>query len=110
MAQEQPKIFAFADSFAVSPQDLHERFLAIYDERSIILDLRGVDTINPSFLAELAQMREYRRQRGLLLGRLVADSRALRAALSAVGFERHCPIFKTLDDAIASFTGAPLYS
>lgn len=102
MLQERPTI--------VLPQALHERFAGFYDDECIIMDLSGVDIVDTVFLAELARLRTYRLGRGLMQGRLVVDSQNVRNALSAVGFERNWPIFKTVDEAVASFDGPPLYA
>lgn len=106
----QPTVLVFENGSTRSPELLNERFLSIYDEPLIVLDLSGVDTIDPFFLSELAQLRVYRRDNGLLLGRLVIDSQNVRSALRAVGFERHWPIYATLEEAVASFDGPPVYA
>lgn len=110
MLQETPRILTVPDCFRASSEELHEQFLGLYDNTHIIIDVTGVDTLDPALLAELAQLRLHRREKGLLLGRLVVDSQNVRNALSAVGFERHWPIFRTRDEAIASFDGPDLYA
>lgn len=111
MLQEQPRIVAFGrDQRVPTTAELHERFLSLYDQSEIILDLRGIDLIGVTFLTELAHLRLYRRNHGLLLGRLVVDSQQARSALSAVGFDRNWPIFKTIEEAIASFDGPQLFA
>ncbi|HKU66485.1 MAG TPA: hypothetical protein VJP85_01800 [Candidatus Baltobacteraceae bacterium] len=75
-----------------------------------MIDLTGIDTIDPALFTQLAQLRRHRHSQGLLRGRLVVDSRNVRNALSAVGFERLWPIFSTLEEAIASFGGPPIYA
>ena len=110
MLQETPRILTVPVCFAASSEELHTQFLGVYDDAHIIIDLAGVDTIDPALLAELAQLRLHRRAKGLLLGRLVVTSPNVRNALSAVGFERHWPIFRTLDEAAASFDGPSLYA
>lgn len=111
MLQEQPRIFAFGREERVpSTGDLHEQFLELYDHPQIILDLRAIDLLGVAFLAELAQLRLHRRTRGLLLGRLVVDSQRVRNALSAVGFERNWPIYRTIEEALASYDGPELYA
>jgi len=89
---------------------LHDRFLPLYDEQHIVIDFTDIDTIDPVFLSELAQLRQHRSDRGLLLGRLVIRSRNIRNAFSAIGFERHWPIYRTREEAIASFSGPPIYA
>lgn len=111
MLQEQPSIAVFGRAERVpEATELHEQFLSLYDRPQIILDLRAIDLIGVPFLTELAHLRLYRRNRGLLVGRLVVESQYVRNALSAVGFERNWPIFKTIEDAIASFDGPQLYA
>lgn len=109
MLQTQPAVLAFG-GFPGSPERLNDRFVRIYDQPLIVLDLTGVDTIDPAFLSEMAQLRVHRREKGLLVGRLVIDSQHVRSALRAVGFERHWPIYETLDEAVASFEGPPIYA
>ncbi len=82
---------------------LHGQFLALYTSEFIVIDLSGIDMLHPDFLAELSQLWRQRERNGLLLGRLVIDSPNVRNALSAIGFERHWPIFSTCDEAVASF-------
>lgn len=106
----QPTVLAFENGSTRSPELLNERFLSIYDDPLIVLDLSGVDTVDPLFLSELAQLRVHRRNKGLLLGRLVIGSQNVRSALRAVGFERHWPIYATLEEAVASFDGPPVYA
>ena len=109
MLPEQPRIVAFGpDDRAPSTADLHERFLTLYDLPQIILDLRAIDLLGVAFLAELAQLRWYRRTHGLPVGRLVVDSQYARNALSAVGFERNWPIYRTIEGATTSFNGPDL--
>jgi anti-anti-sigma regulatory factor len=107
---ETPRLIALADLFVVLPDQLHDKLEALESAAQIILDLHGVETVDPHVLAELAKIRQHRRKRGLLLGRLVVGSPHLRSALTAVAFDRHWLIFKTLEEAIASFKSAPLYA
>jgi len=110
MLQETPRILTVPVCFRTPAQELHAQFLRVYDEALIVVDLTGVDTLDPALLAELAQLRLHRRTKSLLLGRLVVASQNVRNALSAVGFERHWPIFRTVDEAAASFDGPNLYA
>ena len=110
MSMAQPTVLVLDSGSTRSPRHLNERFLSVYDEPLIVLDLSGVDTVDPVFLAELAQLRVHRRDKGLLLGRLVIGSQNVRTALRAVGFERHWPIYATLEEALASFDGPPVYA
>lgn len=110
MLQETPRILTVPVCFRASAEELHTQFLSVYDEAQIIIDLTGVDTLDSALLAELAQLRLHRRTNGLLLGRLIVASQNVRNALSAVGFERHWPIFRTVDEAAASFDGPDLYA
>ena len=110
MLQETPRILTVPDCFAASSEELHNRFLELYDDAYIIIDVTGVDTLDPALRAELAQLRLHRRTNGLLLGRLIVTSQNVRNALSAVGFERHWPIFRTVDEAAASFDGPDMYA
>lgn len=89
---------------------MHARFLEVYDRERIVIDMTAIDLPHPAILSELAQMRVYRNANNLLLGRLVIESPCIRKALRAVGFERHWPIFKTRDEALASFEGPPLFA
>ena len=82
---------------------LHGQFLALYTSEFIVIDLSGIDMLHPTFLAELSHLWLRRERNGLLLGRLVIDSPNVRNALSAIGFERHWPIFSTCEEALASF-------
>lgn len=108
MLKDTPAILAFGNDFTDTPQRLRERFLEIYQTPMVVMDLSGVDTIDPAFLSELAQLHVHRRQLGLMLGRLVVDSHGVRNALRAVGFDRHWPIYATLEEALASFEGPEL--
>lgn len=110
MLQETPRILTVPVCFAASSEELHKQFLDVYDDAHVIIDVTGVDTLDAALLAELAQLRLHRRANGLLLGRLVVATQNVRNALSAVGFERHWPIFRTIDEAIASFDGPELYA
>jgi anti-anti-sigma regulatory factor len=103
MLHETPSILAVADSFFASPNDVEAQLQALYDRRCVIIDLRGVDRLDPAFVAELGKLGMYRRAGGQALGRLIVDSRSIRNALSAVGFERNWPIYRTLEHALASF-------
>lgn len=109
MLQEQPRIFAFGrDERVPSNGDLHEQFLELYDHPQIILDLRSIDLLGVAFLTELGQLRLHRRNLGLPLGRLIVDSQYVRNALSAVGFERNWAIYRTPEEALASFDAPDL--
>lgn len=109
MVSGAPRIFRVVDSIVKSRGELQAQFLLLYDDERIIVDLTGIDLLDVDFLAELAQLRVYRRAKRLLVGRLIVDSQPLRTALSAVGFERDWAIFRTLDEALLSFDAAPLY-
>jgi hypothetical protein len=108
MLHHAPRILEVPENFAVSPEELHEQFISLYDHAFVIVDMSGADTLDPAFLVELAKLRLRRRNKGLPLGRLVVDSQHLRNALTAVGFERYWPIYRTREDAIRSFNGPPL--
>lgn len=110
MFEQRAWVLKFVDGFVMSRTELHERFAKTYDADHLIIDLRGVDLIDGSFLAELVQLRLHRRNRRLQLGRMVVDSQYVRNALSAVGFDRNWPIYRTLEQAVASFDGPPLYA
>lgn len=110
MLHETPRILKVPESFAASSEELHKQFLSIYDQALVVIDLSGVETLDAALLAELSQLRLRRRKKGLLLGRLVVDSPNVRNALSAVGFERHWPIYRSRDEAIRSFYGPQLYA
>jgi anti-anti-sigma regulatory factor len=107
MLQARPRVLTIPDPGA-SSADLHDWFLPLYDEQHIVIDLTDIDRVDPVFLGELAQLRLHRRKRGLLLGRLVIRSKSIRNAFSAIGFERHWPIYGTREEAIASFGGPSL--
>ena len=95
MLHETPRVLKVPESLALSSPD--------FDKALLIVDLSGVDTLDPHFLAELARIRVRRRRKGLPLGRLVIDSQHVRNALMAVGFERYWPIYRTCEEAIRSF-------
>jgi anti-anti-sigma regulatory factor len=104
------RILEVPANFALSTQELHEQFLALYEHAFVIVDLSGLDTLDPAFFVELAQLRLRRRSKGLPLGRLVVDSQHLRTALTAVGFERYWLMYQTREGAIESFKTPPLYA
>lgn len=110
MLHEKLIILAFGNICSDRPDRLHRRFLALYDVPQIIIDLSGVEMLDPLFLRELAKLKTHRRRRGLLLGRLVVDSEYVCKALRAVGFDRNCAIYRTLEDAVASYEEAQSYA
>ena len=110
MLHEKLIILAFGNICSDTPDRLHRRFLAVYDAPQIVIDLSGVETLDPLFLRELAKLKTHRRERNLQLGRLVVDSQYVSKALRAVGFDRSCPIYPTLEEAIASFDEARTYA
>jgi anti-anti-sigma regulatory factor len=103
MQREQPKVLKFEEPLSTSRAELHERFVKSYEDPRVIVDLHGVDLLDGAFLAELAQLRTHRDAHGLAEGRLVIDSPYVRTALTAVGLEHNWPVFRTLDEALASF-------
>lgn len=104
MLHETPSIFTLADvAAASSTNNWHSRLTPFFDKKRIVIDLTGADVIEPAFLVELARLGLYRRGRRMPLGRLVVDSPYVRNALTAVGFDRQWPLFRSLSEAIASF-------
>lgn len=103
-------VLVLAACYASRSHEMHQRFLELYDRERIVIDMTALDLPPAAVLSELAQMRVYRNANKLLLGRLVVESSCIRNALRAVGFERHWPIFKTRDEALASFEGPPLFA
>ena len=89
---------------------MHTRFIEVYDCERIVIHMTAMDLPPPAILSELAQLRVYRDANKLLLGRLVIESPCIRKALRAVGFERQWPIFRTRDEALASFEGPRLFA
>jgi len=110
MLHQSPMVLRVREHLAMPAACLHEQFLALYHCEFIVIDLSGVDILQPALMAELSQLRLRRKHNGLLLGRLVIDSPNLRNALSAIGFERQWPIFRTCREALASFGKARFFA
>jgi anti-anti-sigma regulatory factor len=100
---DRTRFTPLADFLVILPEEFQQKLDSLESAARIILDLHGVETIDPHVLKHLAKIRQRRRKRGLASGRMVVDSPHLRSALSAVGFDRHWPIFKSIEEAAASF-------
>jgi hypothetical protein len=109
MTYANPRVAAFGED-GLSADVLQERFRSIYDEPHIVIDLRGRKAVDVAFLSDLAQLRVHRNARGLMPGRLVVDTPKLRESLRAVGFDQHWAVFETLNAAVDSFDGPPVYA
>lgn len=110
MLHSRVRVLSFNGPFVTCRTKMRERFAQAYDDPLLIIDLSGVHLVDGAFLDELGKLRDHRRSRSLQLGRLVIDSPYVRNALSAIGFERNWPIFRTIEAAVTSFDGPPLYA
>jgi anti-anti-sigma regulatory factor len=110
MLHNRVKILSFHGPFVTCRTKLQERFVQAYDDPLLIIDLSGVHLVDGAFLDELGKLRAHRRSHSLQIGRLVIDSPYVRSALTAIGFERNWPIFRTIEAAVTSFDGPPLYA
>ena len=110
MLHNRVKIVSFDGPFVRCQNTVRERFAEACDDPLLIIDLSGVQLVDGAILNELNELLAHRRSHALQLGRLVIDSPYVRSALSAIGFDRNWPIFRTIDAAITSFDGPPLYA